>query len=141
MYQKFFGSLEHKRDGDTVELKAVLENLAFNEDGLVPVITQDASTKNVLMMAWMNKEAIEKTLETRKVTYWSRSRQSFWVKGESSGHTQALCEMYFDCDGDSILCIAEQVGPACHTLRPNCFYLKADQESQVVHVIGDGYQS
>ncbi|WP_170450024.1 phosphoribosyl-AMP cyclohydrolase [Ruegeria arenilitoris] len=94
----------------------------FNEAGLVPAIAQEESTGEVLMMAWMNAEAIRKTLETGRVTYWSRSRQSFWVKGESSGHVQELVDFRVDCDRDCLLVLVRQSGPACHTNRRSCFY-------------------
>ncbi|WP_170442666.1 phosphoribosyl-AMP cyclohydrolase [Ruegeria arenilitoris] len=96
--------------------------LKFNEAGLVPAIAQEESTGEVLMMAWMNAEAIRKTLETGRVTYWSRSRQSFWVKGESSGHVQELVDFRVDCDRDCLLVLVRQSGPACHTNRRSCFY-------------------
>jgi phosphoribosyl-AMP cyclohydrolase len=96
--------------------------LAFNEAGLVPAVAQDAATGEVLMLAWMNEEAVRRTLETGRVTYWSRSRQSFWVKGETSGHVQALVEMRVDCDGDALLVRVEQTGPACHTGERSCFF-------------------
>ena len=96
--------------------------LAFNEAGLVPAIAQDADTQEVLMLAWMNAESIARTLETGRVTYWSRSRQSFWIKGETSGHTQALVDLRFDCDRDCLLVLVRQTGPACHTGRRSCFY-------------------
>ncbi|MFY0597250.1 MAG: phosphoribosyl-AMP cyclohydrolase [Cognatishimia sp.] len=96
--------------------------LKYNEAGLIPAIAQDADTHEVLMMAWMNAKAIEKTIETQKVTYWSRSRQSFWIKGESSGHTQELVDFRYDCDQDCILVVVRQEGPACHTNRRSCFY-------------------
>ena len=96
--------------------------LKFNVAGLIPAIAQCADTHEVLMMAWMNAEAVEKTLETRKVTYWSRSRQSFWIKGETSGHTQELVDFRYDCDQDCILVLVRQEGPACHTNRRSCFY-------------------
>jgi len=96
--------------------------LKYNEAGLIPAIAQDASTGEVLMMAWMNVDAVEKTLETRRVTYWSRSRQSFWIKGETSGHTQELVDLRLDCDRDCLLALVNQVGAACHTGRRNCFY-------------------
>jgi phosphoribosyl-AMP cyclohydrolase len=98
------------------------QNLLYNTDGLIPVIAQDAQTKDVLMMAWMNAEAVQRTLDTKKVTYWSRSRQAFWVKGETSGHTQELVEFRYDCDQDCILVLINQSGPACHTNRRSCFY-------------------
>ena len=98
------------------------ETLRYNAQGLIPVIAQDATSNEVLMMAWMNAEAISRTLETGRVTYWSRSRQSFWVKGETSGHKQELVELRVDCDRDALLTIVRQTGPACHTNRRNCFY-------------------
>ena len=97
-------------------------SLTFDDKGLLPVIAQDAGSKDVLMLAWMNAEAVHRTLDTGRVTYWSRSRQSFWVKGETSGHTQELVELRFDCDRDCILVLVNQTGPACHTGAPNCFF-------------------
>jgi len=96
--------------------------LRYNDQGLIPAIAQDSETGDVLMMAWMNAEAVEQTLETKKVTYWSRSRQAFWVKGETSGHTQELVDFRVDCDRDCLLVLVRQVGPACHTNRRSCFY-------------------
>ena len=97
-------------------------SLKYDAKGLIPVIAQDASTAEVLMMAWMNAEAVAKTLESGRVTYWSRSRQSFWVKGESSGHVQELVDLRVDCDADCLLVMVRQTGPACHTNRRSCFY-------------------
>ena len=88
------------------------------------------------MMAWMNREAIDQTLTSGAMTYWSRSRAQLWRKGESSGHHQHLIEMRIDCDGDTILCLVRQAGPACHTGRPNCFYLHVDPLNQSVSVRG-----
>ena len=105
----------HKMTFDPTTLK-------YNEAGLIPAIAQDATTGEVLMMAWMNVDAVKKTLETRRVTYWSRSRQSFWIKGETSGHTQELVDLRLDCDRDCLLAVVNQVGAACHTGRRNCFY-------------------
>ncbi|ARE38310.1 Phosphoribosyl-AMP cyclohydrolase [Rhodovulum sp. P5] len=96
-------------------------SLRYNEAGLIPAIAQ-ATDGTVLMMAWMNADAVARTLETGRVTYWSRSRQSFWVKGETSGHVQRLIEMRVDCDRDCLLMLVEQEGPACHTNRRSCFY-------------------
>lgn len=96
--------------------------LTYNDAGLIPAIAQDATSGEVLMMAWMNAEAVARTLETRRVTYWSRSRQSFWVKGESSGHVQELVDFRFDCDKDCLLVQVDQTGAACHTNRRTCFY-------------------
>ncbi|MES0827264.1 phosphoribosyl-AMP cyclohydrolase [Ruegeria sp. SCP11] len=97
-------------------------SLKFNEAGLIPAIAQDEGSGAVLMMAWMNVQAIEKTLETGRVTYWSRSRQSFWIKGETSGHVQELVDFRFDCDRDCLLVLVRQTGAACHTNRRTCFY-------------------
>ena len=96
--------------------------LKYNEAGLIPAIAQDSESGEVLMMAWMTAEAVAKTLETQKVTYWSRSRQSFWIKGETSGHVQKLVDFRYDCDQDCILGLGEQTGAACHTNRRTCFY-------------------
>ncbi|KPN62533.1 phosphoribosyl-AMP cyclohydrolase [Aliiroseovarius crassostreae] len=105
--------------------------LKYDERGLVPAIAQDAVSGDVLMMAWMNQEAVERTLESGKVTYWSRSRQSFWVKGESSGHVQELVDFRFDCDKDCLLVMVRQTGPACHTNRRSCFYTAVREGQQV----------
>ncbi|MBY5988715.1 MULTISPECIES: phosphoribosyl-AMP cyclohydrolase [Roseovarius] len=99
-----------------------VSSLRFNDQGLIPAIAQDAASGEVLMMAWMNAEAVARTLETGRVTYWSRSRQAFWVKGESSGHVQTLVEFRVDCDRDCLLVRVDQTGPACHTNRRSCFY-------------------
>ena len=96
--------------------------LRFDDKGLIPAIAQDAASGEVLMLAWMNAEAVARTLETGRVTYWSRSRGAFWVKGESSGHVQELIEMRLDCDRDCLLLQVRQTGPACHTNRRSCFY-------------------
>jgi phosphoribosyl-AMP cyclohydrolase len=101
-----------------------LNAVTFNADGLVPAIAQDAKTNAVLMLAWMNRESLEKTLATGAVTYWSRSRRALWTKGETSGHTQKLVEAYVDCDGDTLLLKVDQTGPACHTGEDVCFYRK-----------------
>lgn len=96
--------------------------LRYNEDGLIPCIAQDADGGEVLMMAWMNAQAVQATLDTGRVTYWSRSRQAFWIKGETSGHVQELVELRVDCDTDCLLALVRQTGPACHTNRRSCFY-------------------
>ncbi len=98
------------------------DKLKFNSDGLVPAIIQDLSTGRVLMMAWMNRASIEKTLATGRTHFWSRSRQKFWMKGESSGHTQQVKDFAFDCDGDTLLIQVEQVGSACHEGYKSCFF-------------------
>ncbi len=137
MENAFFQSIETKPDQSTLDLNLILENLALTSDGLIPVITQDAHTKDILMMAWMNKSAITKTLESKCMTYWSRSRQSYWVKGETSGNTQQLVSMSLDCDGDALLCKVIQKGPACHTGRDNCFYFDLNYEKQIATVKGN----
>jgi phosphoribosyl-AMP cyclohydrolase / phosphoribosyl-ATP pyrophosphohydrolase len=104
------------------ELLAKLDFAKGN--GLIPVITQDAKTKAVLMQAFANKEAVELTLKTKKATYWSRSRNELWVKGETSGNTQKVISVSTDCDYDSLLYVVEQTGPACHTGEYSCFYNK-----------------
>ena len=105
--------------------------LRYDDRGLIPAIAQDNTTGDVLMMAWMNKDAVTRTLTTGKVTYWSRSRQSFWVKGESSGHVQELVSMRVDCDRDCLLVRVNQTGPACHTNRLSCFYTEVQTGEEV----------
>jgi len=103
-------------------MNALFEKLTFNADGLIPAIAQQHDTCEVLMLAWMNRAAIEETLTTGHVTYWSRSRQKLWRKGETSGQTQKLVELRLDCDADTLLLLVEQTGAACHTGRRNCFF-------------------
>jgi phosphoribosyl-AMP cyclohydrolase len=100
----------------------VIDRLRFDDAGLVPAIAQAHDTRDVLMLAWMNADAVRETLETGRVCYWSRSRAALWRKGETSGHIQRLVELRFDCDTDAILMLVEQTGPACHTNRPSCFF-------------------
>lgn len=101
---------------------AVLERVRFDANGLVPAIAQAHDTGEVLMLAWMNREALAETLATGRVCYWSRSRGKLWRKGESSGQTQRLMELRLDCDGDALLLKVEQTGVACHTGRRSCFF-------------------
>ncbi len=108
--------------GESLPLNQVLDTLPYNSDGLIPAIAQQHDTGEVLMMAWMNRVSLDETLETGRVCYWSRSRQKLWRKGESSGQVQLLKDMRFDCDGDTILLLVDQTGPACHTGRRSCFY-------------------
>ena len=114
------------------DLKQALDSLKFNAEGLIPAIAQQFDTHEVLMMAWMNRASIEETLQTGRVCYWSRSRNQFWRKGESSGQMQILKEMRFDCDADTILLFVDQTGPACHTGRRSCFYSKVAGEQVIV---------
>jgi phosphoribosyl-AMP cyclohydrolase / phosphoribosyl-ATP pyrophosphohydrolase len=109
-------------------MNELLNELKFDDRGLIPVVTQDCRTDEVLMVAYMNKEALNKTLETGKVHYWSRSRNKLWLKGETSGHFQQVRSISIDCDGDSLLVKAEQKGAACHTGHHSCFYRKLDAE-------------
>jgi len=108
-----------------------VSTLKYDDKGLIPAVAQDHESGEVLMVAWMNAEAVERTLETGRVTYWSRSRQAFWVKGETSGHVQALQEMRVDCDRDCLLLLIRQVGPACHTNRRSCFYTAVRDGAEV----------
>ena len=107
------------------------KNLKYNVQGLIPCIAQDANTFEVLMMAWMNAEAVSQTISSKKMTYWSRSRGEFWVKGESSGNTQTLVSLRYDCDKDCLLAIVDQNGPACHTNRFSCFYTEISSGKEI----------
>ena len=126
-------ALETSPNGTRLDLAEFLDVVKFNDQGLVPAIAQDSASGTVLMLAWMNRDAIDETLASGLVTYYSRSRQSLWQKGETSGNTQRLVGMQFDCDADAILMLVEQTGPACHTNRPNCFYLRVEDGQVVVH--------
>ncbi|SOC13923.1 phosphoribosyl-AMP cyclohydrolase [Rhodobacter sp. JA431] len=106
-------------------------SLKYDANGLIPAIAQDHATGEVLMMAWMNAESLARTLASGQVTYWSRSRQSFWAKGESSGHVQKLVELRVDCDRDCLLMLVDQIGPACHTNRRSCFYTAVREGEEV----------
>lgn len=98
-----------------------LDAVRYDDRGLIPAVVQEATTHEVLMLAWMDAESLRRTLRTRRATYWSRSRQTHWVKGETSGHTQHVREVRLDCDGDTLLVVVDQTGPACHTGSPTCF--------------------
>ncbi len=110
---------------------SLLDAITFNEDGLVPAIAQDADSDRVLMMAWMNAEAVKQTLATGYAHYYSRSRRCQWKKGESSGHVQRVRNIYLDCDGDTLLLQIDQTGPACHTNRASCFYQQRQENNWV----------
>lgn len=116
----------------SISLSETLDKLKYNSDGLVPAIAQQYNTGEVLMMAWMNREAIQETLQTGRVCYWSRSRQSFWRKGEKSGQVQTLKELRFDCDQDTILLKVDQQGAACHTGRRDCFFYHVQGDDVVI---------
>lgn len=129
---QIFKQLETLSTGDSLPLSEVLAELPWNADGLLPAIAQQFDSGDVLMMAWMNAEALKETLDTGRVCYWSRSRQALWSKGESSGQVQLLKELRLDCDGDTILMKVDQTGPACHTGRRDCFYNRVDGDRMVV---------
>jgi phosphoribosyl-AMP cyclohydrolase len=112
---------------ETIARDEFLKTVAFNADGLAPAIAQDSKSGAVLMLAWMNKQSLEKTLATGDVTYWSRSRNELWTKGATSGHTQKLIEIYVDCDGDTLLLKVDQNGPACHTGEAVCFFRRLER--------------
>ena len=128
--------MENLHSGQRVDLQELIDKLAYNEKQLIPVITQDATSKQVLMLAWMNRQSLDKTLSTGRMTYWSRSRNQLWLKGETSGNSQSLKSMHIDCDGDALLCLVDQVGAACHTGRNNCFYFEVDRLNNTVSIIG-----
>ena len=111
----------------------MLDKLKYDANGLIPAIIQDHLTKRVLMMAWMNRASLEKTIATGKTHFWSRSRQKFWMKGETSGHTQNVKDIAFDCDGDTLLIQVEQLGEACHEGYRSCFF-RSDQDG------GEGFR-
>jgi len=108
-----------------------IDTLKYDANGLVPAIIQDATTGQVLMVAYMNRESLRRTVETGLCTYWSRSRQQFWVKGETSGHLQHVKRILVDCDADAVLIQVEQVGVACHTGHRSCFYREAQGDTLV----------
>ena len=112
-----------------------IAQLKFNEQGLIPAIVQDADNGDVLMMAWMNREALQRTIETGKATYWSRSRQKFWVKGETSGHFQWVQAIYVDCDADVVLLKVKQDGAACHEGYRSCFFRQVETEHGELKVV------
>ena len=119
---------------------AWIDEIRFNENGLIPVIAQDASSEKVLMMAWMNRESLALTAEKGEAVYWSRSRNKLWHKGEESGHVQKIVEIRFDCDEDVLLIkVQQQGGIACHTGRESCFYrqLQGDKWVEVEQVLKD----
>ena len=121
------------------KLNRLLNELSFDANGLIPAIAQQYDSGEVLMMAWMNKEAVKATLTENRGVYWSRSRNSLWRKGESSGQIQQLKEFRWDCDRDTILLLVDQTGVACHTGRRNCFYfaIRGDEVTTISDVIID----
>lgn len=112
------------------------DNLKYDSNGLIPAIIQDVDDNTVLMMAYMNKDAVNATMETGKTNFWSRSRQKYWIKGESSGHTQDVKEVYYDCDADTLLIKVKQHGGACHVGYRSCFYTKVNSDGST-EVVGE----
>lgn len=108
-----------------------LDSIEWNEQGLIPVIAQEASSHVVLMLAWINREALAKTVECGEAVYWSRSRQKLWHKGEESGHTQKIVDIRLDCDNDALIYLVEQSGMACHTGRHSCFYQQLQESDKI----------
>jgi len=104
-------------------------SVRYNEQGLVPAVVQDYQTKQVLMMAWMNEEALQLTQTTGSATFWSRSRKKLWRKGETSGNTLSVREIWIDCDGDTLLLLVDPAGPACHTGNISCFYRSMEEQN------------
>jgi phosphoribosyl-AMP cyclohydrolase len=125
-------TLESSTVDQSVALQDVIDQIPWNTDGLIPAIAQQYDTCEVLMLAWMNAEAMQETLSKGRVCYWSRSRRQLWRKGEESGQIQVLKEARFDCDGDTLLLQVDQTGPACHTGRRGCFYNLVQGERLVV---------
>lgn len=125
---ELFKTLETAESGVGHGLTQLLDAVRWNSAGLVPAIAQQHDSKDVLMMAWMNRESLAETLATGRVCYWSRSRGRLWRKGESSGQEQHLKAAHFDCDGDTLLLSVDQRGPACHTGRRSCFYVALDDQ-------------
>jgi phosphoribosyl-AMP cyclohydrolase len=117
------------------------DQLKFDSNGLIPAIIQEAGTGRVLMMAWMNRASLEKTIETGLTHFWSRSRQKFWMKGETSGHVQRVKDIAFDCDGDTLLIQVEQVGAACHEGYRSCFFRSMTDGGQGFRVTETRLQS
>ena len=114
----------------------LMKQLKFDQGGLIPAVIQDAKTGQVLMHAYMNRQALRKTLETGRTYFWSRSRQALWLKGESSGHIQSVRGIFLDCDADTLLIKVGQRGAACHSGYYSCFYRRIDRKSARIKVIG-----
>jgi phosphoribosyl-AMP cyclohydrolase len=128
-----FKDLEKAEKGQEFDWQAIQSNVKYDSNGLIPAIAQQFDTKEVLMMAWMNENSLQETLETGRVCYWSRSRQNYWRKGEESGKIQTLKSLSLDCDADTILLQVDQIGPACHTGRRSCFYLQVSDNNLVIN--------
>ena len=114
----------------------ILDQLKFDQNGLIPAIIQDDENNEVLMVGYMNSEAVQRTLQSGSVCFWSRSRQEFWIKGETSGHTQTVRSVAFDCDGDALLIRVEQKGGACHTGYRSCFFREVSPNGNSIRIVG-----
>lgn len=125
----WFKSHEKDPTGTSLSTSEFIKKLKYDANGLIPAIAQQHDSGEVLMMAWMNEKSILESLETGQVCYWSRSRQSYWRKGESSGNRQSLIGMRVDCDGDALLLAVDQLGAACHTERRDCFFWEVDSDT------------
>jgi phosphoribosyl-AMP cyclohydrolase len=132
MSATLFNQLETAARGESRALPDVLDALRFGDDGLIPAIAQQHDTGEVVMVGYMNRATLEETLTTGRACYYSRSRKRVWRKGEESGNIQTLRELRVDCDGDALLLIVEQTGPACHTGQRSCFYLKVEGDRVTV---------
>ncbi len=128
-----FLKLEQAEAGSRFALSDVISQIPWSPQGLVAAIALQHDSGEVLMLAWMNEEALMETLQTQQACYWSRSRRSLWRKGETSGNIQHIKEIRLDCDGDSLLLLVDQVGPACHTGRRSCFYNVIEDDQVVVN--------
>ena len=115
----------------------ILNQLKTDQDGLIPAIIQDDENKEVLMVGYMNREAVRRTLESGRVCFWSRSRQEYWIKGETSGHTQTVRTVAFDCDADALLIKVEQKGGACHTGYRSCFFREVSPDGNATRIVGE----
>jgi len=125
-------TLENLPKGSSLALQEVIDNLPWNTQGLINAVTQQYDSGKLLMVAWMNKEALLETIASKRACYWSRSRQCLWRKGETSGHTQEVKSIFLDCDGDAVLLKVDQKGAACHTGRKSCFYNQIIDDRVVV---------
>ena len=115
----------------------ILNELKFDQAGLIPAIIQDDENNEILMMAFMNRQALQKTIESGRACFWSRSRQEYWIKGETSGHTQTVKSISFDCDGDALLIKVEQKGGACHVGYRSCFYREVSSDGNSSRIVGE----
>jgi phosphoribosyl-AMP cyclohydrolase len=136
MKNSYFESIELLKDFQILALQGLIGQLNFNEKGLIAVITQDATSKKILMLAWMTVESIDKTSSTGCMIYWSRSREKLWIKGQTIDHIKALESIQIVYDGDALLCLVNQTGMACHMRRAHDFYFNVDRSNRTAYVLG-----